>query len=134
VMPPTKSLEAALFAEIKGRVQETDLTAPMAKGPWWYYSRTVEGSQYRIYCRRPRRGASETAVEAMARTDGEQVLLDENAMAAGHDYFALGAFRVSPDHRLLAYSTDVAGDEVYTLRARDLDTGADLPDAVPNTY
>jgi oligopeptidase B len=134
LMEPTAALQESLFAEIKARVQETDLTAPTAKGPWWYYSRTVEGSQYRIYCRRSRRGPSETAVEAMARTDGEQVLLDENALAEGHDYFALGAFRVSPDHRLLAYSTDVAGDEVYTLRARDLETGADLPDEVPNTY
>ena len=134
VMAPTAVLQETLFAEIKGRIQQTDLTAPMAKGPWWYYSRTVEGGQYRIYCRRPRLGPSETAVEAMARGDGEQVLIDENELAEGHDYFALGAFGVSPDHRLLAYSTDVAGDEVYTLRVRELETGVDLPDAVPNTY
>src|SRR5207253_10504908 len=52
VMAPTAVLQETLFAEIKGRIQQTDLTAPMAKGPWWYYSRTVEGGQYRIYCRR----------------------------------------------------------------------------------
>ena len=87
--------------------------------------RTVEGQQYAIHCRRPRGGGP----------DDEQILLDENALAAGHDYFSLGGFEISPDHRLLAYSVDFTGGERYTLRFRDLETGADLADVVDDvTY
>ena len=123
VLAPVAALRDRIYKEIRGRVQETDETAPVPDGPWTYYSRTVEGSQYVIHCRRPRAGGA------------EQVLLDENALAAGHDYFSLGGFEVSPDHRILAYSTDVNGGERYTLHFRDLDTGAELPDRVDNvTY
>ena len=81
-------LRDRIFDEIKARVQETDESAPVPDGPWEYTSRTVEGSQYAIHCRRPRGEAPATA----------QVLLDENVLAAGHDYFSLGGFEVSPDH------------------------------------
>ena len=88
-----------------------------------------------MHCRRP---AGTPALPDPSRrpgTDaGEQVLLDENALAAGHDYFALGGFAVSPDHALLAYRTDVTGGERYTLRFRDLATGADLADVVDDVY
>ena len=95
----------------------------MPDGAWIYYTRTVEGQQYAIHCRRSRDGGA------------EQVLLDENDLASGHDYFSLGSFEISPDHRLLAYSTDDTGGERYTLRFRDLDHGRDLPDVVENvTY
>jgi oligopeptidase B len=123
VLAPVADLRDRIYTEIRGRVQETDETAPVPDGPWTYYTRTVEGSQYVIHCRRSRAGGA------------EQVLLDENALAAGHDYFSLGGFEVSPDHRILAYSTDVNGGERYTLHFRDLDTGAELPDRVDNvTY
>jgi oligopeptidase B len=116
----TKPLEDALFDEIKARIQETDLSVPSPWGGYWYYSRTVEGQQYPIHCRR--RGSE----------DGpEQVLLDENELAGDADFFDLGAFSVSPDHRIVAYSTDFDGDEVFTLRFRDLETGADLGDEIP---
>lgn len=122
-MAPHAELTAAVFGEIKARVQETDQTVPVRKGPWWYGSRTVEGANYPIHCR----GASrETATST--------VLLDENVEADGHDYFALGAFDVSPDHRLLAYSVDTDGSEEYVLRFRDLDTGTDLADTVERVY
>ena len=116
----TRPLEHALFDEIKARIQETDLSVPSPWGGYWYYSRTVEGQQYPIHCRR-------TGSE-----DGpEQVLLDENELAGDAEFFDLGAFSISPDHRLVAYSTDYDGDEVFTLRFRDLETGADLADEIP---
>jgi oligopeptidase B len=93
------------------------------KGDHWYYSRTVEGLQYSIRCRRT--GAEDAP---------EQILLDENVLAEGHDFFSLGAFSPSPDHRLLAYSTDYDGDEVFTIRVRDLATGEDLPDEISGAY
>ena len=123
VLAPVAPLRDRIYEEIRGRVQETDESAPVPDGPWSYVTRTVEGEQYVIHCRRPRAGGA------------EQVLLDENALAAGHDYFSLGGFEVSPDHRILAYSTDVNGGERYTLHFRNLDTGEDLPDRVDNvTY
>lgn len=133
VMGHTAEFQDALFDEIKGRIQETDMSAAVANGPWWYYTRTIEGLQYGVHCRRRRR-ADEPAAAAMADTTGEDVILDENALSTGHDYFALGAAAISPDHRLLAYSTDFEGDEVYTLRVRDLDTGTELADEIPGTY
>jgi oligopeptidase B len=117
-------LKERLFQEIKGRVQETDLSVPSRKGPWWYYTRTVEGLQYPIFCRR----------STPEDDDDEQVLLDGNELAGDSPYFALGTFEVSPDHGLLAYSTDFDGDETYTLRFKDLETGELLPDEIPNTY
>jgi oligopeptidase B len=111
-----------LFAEIRSRVQETDLSAPVRKDDWWYVHRTVEGQSYGIHCR-GRRADSAT----------DEVLLDENVEARGHDYFAVSAFDVSPDHRLLAWSSDVDGSERYTLRIRDLTIGTDLADAIPDT-
>jgi oligopeptidase B len=120
-------LREAIFGEIRARTQETDESAPARRGPWWYYTRTVEGLQYPIRCRRPRRG------EEYDEAAPEHVLLDENALAEGHAYFQLGAFEVSPDHRRVLYSVDHRGDEAFTLRIRDLDGGADLPDEIPNT-
>jgi oligopeptidase B len=117
-------LRQAIFDEIKSRTQETDLSVPARKGPWWYYSRTVEGSQYGIQCRRSDEHDEST----------EQVLVDVNEVAGDAPYLDVGAFDVSPDHRTLAYSVDFAGDEVFTLRFKDLDTGEHLPDEIPGTY
>jgi oligopeptidase B len=125
-----------IFGEIKGRTQETDLSVPSRKGGWWRYARTVEGQQYAIYCRKPA-GPGETAPpmpEDGKPLDGEQVLLDGNELAEGHDFFSLGAFSVSPDDRLLAYSVNHTGDERYTIRIKDLVTGKTLDDEIPNTF
>jgi oligopeptidase B len=125
VLEPVNSLRDRIFEEIRGRVQETDESAPVPSGAWEYTTRTVEGQQYALHCRR-RRGAE---------PEDAAVLLDENILAAGHDYFALGGFEVTPDHSVLAYSTDTTGGERYTLRFRDLMTGVNLPDVVENvTY
>ena len=126
MLAPLVPLRDRIFEEIKARVQETDESAPVAEGPWEYTSRTIEGSQYAIHCRRPR------GARSRRRRD---VVLDENVLADGHDYFALGGFEVTPDHAVLAYSVDFNGGERYTLRFRDLATGADLPDVVEDvTY
>ncbi|HVW32354.1 MAG TPA: S9 family peptidase [Acidimicrobiia bacterium] len=122
VMERLRPLEEKLYTEMVSRILETDLSVPVQHGPFLYYSRSVEGLQYPIHCRRlPAEGSA------------EQVLIDENELAEGHDYCALGALEVSPDHRLLAWSLDTEGDEDHVLRIRDLDTGADHPEAIPGT-
>lgn len=123
VMAPTKPLQDKLYAEILGRIQETDLSVPMRRDDFFYYTRTEEGKAYPIYCRK--HGNLEAA---------EEVLLDSNVLADGQEYFRLGNFAVSPNHRLLAYSTDVEGDEAYTIYVKDLANGELLPDRIANTY
>jgi oligopeptidase B len=129
-------LRAAVFDEIKRRTQETDLSVPVRKGGFWYYTRTVEGQQYGIHCRRAVRDGELDPPDTGNGTplDGEVVLLDGNQLAEGHDFFSLGTFDVSPDGRWLAYSADFAGDERFTLRIKDLTTGELLADEIPDTF
>jgi oligopeptidase B len=121
-----RDLTDAIFHEIRSRVQEDDVSAPVPHGGWFYASRTVEGLSYPIH----QRGRS--ADDATDATRAE-VVLDENIEAAGHEHFDLGAFEVTADHRRLAWAADTNGDEHYTLRIRDLHTGIDLPDVVDDT-
>jgi oligopeptidase B len=129
-------LREQVFEEIKARTQESDLSVPVRKGGWWHYARTVEGKQYAVHCRRAvRPGEVVPPIPADGQPlEGEDELLDGNELAAGHDFFSLGAFRTSPDQRWLAYSTDFSGNERFTLRVKDLATGATLPDEIPDTY
>ncbi|MDR2985572.1 MAG: S9 family peptidase [Nocardiopsaceae bacterium] len=129
-------LRDEVFGEIKGRTKETDLSVPTRRRGWWYYSRTVEGEQYAVHCRRAVRGEDERPpmTEDGLPLDGEEVLLDGNELAGDQPFFALGALSVSPDGTKLAYSTDFAGDERYTMRFKDLATGAVAPDEIPGTY
>jgi oligopeptidase B len=134
---PLEDLRQAIFDEIKTRTLETDLSVPTRRGSWWYYGRTVEGKQYGIQCRCPVADDADWTPPVLdAETDiaGEEVLLDSNVEAEGHEFFSLGAFDVSADGQLLAYSTDTVGDERYILRFKDLRTGELLPDEVPNTF
>jgi oligopeptidase B len=129
-------LRGAIFGEIKARTQETDLSVPTRKGGWWYYVRTVEGKQYAVYCRRavrPEDSGPPMSADG-SPLEGEEVLLDGNELAGDGQFFALGAYTVSPDGRLLAYSTDFAGDERFTLRVKDLVTGQTAADEIPNTF
>lgn len=130
-------LRDRLFEEIKSRVLETDLSVPWRKGAWWYYSRTEEGRSYPTHCRRPDDGRSTGSpdkVPAAGDADTtEQVLLDENALAEGHDYLSVGVLDVSPDGTRMAYAVDHAGDERHELRFRDLTTGDDDAEAIPDT-
>ena len=126
-------LRQRIFDEIKARTKETDLSVPTRRGDWWYYGRSFEGKQYSVHCRCPIAGADDWSPPVLdEHTDipGEQILLDENTEADGHDYFAVGAATVSPDANTLAYSVDVVGDERYTLRFKDLRTGEYLPDEI----
>jgi len=112
-------LREQLFEEIKGRILETDLSLPSPWGPWLYYTRTTAGDEYPRHYRCPRPADDSNTVDASA----EQLLLDPNELAAG-GFLSLGAFNVSPDHQLLAYSLDTNGEETYTLYVKDLATGA----------
>jgi oligopeptidase B len=137
VTAANQPLVDAVFSEIKSRTKETDLSVPSyATHPggsaYWYYSRTVEGSEYALYCRAPAPDRR-TPPALEGDIEGEEVLLDANAEAEGHEFFALGAFSISPDGRLLAYSVDVKGDERFTLLVKDLTTGALREDRIPDT-
>ena len=130
-------LSEAVFSEIKNRTQETDLSVPSyASHPggsaYWYYVRTLEGSEYPVYCRAPAQDRR-TPPDPERDIDGEHVLLDANVAAADHEFFSLGAFSVSLDGRLLAYSVDVVGDERFTVYVLDLETGELLPDTITDT-
>ena len=130
------SLRETVFGEIKDRTQETDLSVPVRKQGFWYYTRTVEGQQYGIHCRRAVRDGELDPPEPGdgAPLPGEQVLLDGNQLAEGHEFFSLGTFDVSPDGRWLAYSVDFTGDERFTLRVKDLSTGQLLGDEIRNVF
>jgi len=133
-------LTKAVFSEIKARTQETDLSVPTytdhadaatgEQSAFWYYTRTVEGSEYAIYCRTPATRGPGTPPDVSGEIAGEQILLDANVEADGEEFFSLGAFAVSPSGGLLAYATDTSGDERFTLRVLDLTTGALLPDVI----
>jgi oligopeptidase B len=129
-------LRETIFGEIRGRTKETDLSVPARKGGWWYYTRTVEGQQYAVHGR----SAARPGQTAPPPTDeggplpGEEILLDGNELAGDAPFFSLGAFSVSPDGRLLAYSTDFTGSERYTMRIKDLATGEIAPDEIPDTH
>lgn len=129
-------LRQQIFDEIKSRTLETDLSVPTRVRGYWYYGRSFEGRQYGASCRVPVVDPADWApprpAEA-ARPDepalpGEELLLDLDALAEGHDFFSLGGSSVSPDDRLLAYATDVVGDERYTVRVKDLTSGELLGD------
>ena len=115
----TRPLQERLFAEIKDRIKQTDSTVPYRHGPFLYYTRTEDGKEYSIHCRKP-------------SADGaEQILLDVNELARGHDYYAVGARDPSPRHDILAFAEDTRGDRVHTIRFKRLDSGEMLDDALP---
>jgi oligopeptidase B len=135
VLAPLDGLRSTLFEEMKARILETDMSVAARRGAWWYYGRTEEGKNYGIHCRRPAAGGDELPPAGEPGAD-EQILLDENVLAEGHEYFAVGTAVVSPDHSMLAYGTDTAGDERYELRFRSLDGGTPsdrAPEMVPDT-
>ncbi len=129
-------LRQQIFDEIKARTLETDLSVPVRRGDWWYYARTIEGQQYAIRCRCPIGEVDDwnpPTLDAETAIVGEQVMLDSNVEADGHEFFSLGAFSVSDDGNLLAWSVDTQGDERYTIRVKDLRTGEVLPDEITAT-
>jgi oligopeptidase B len=129
-------LRTAIFDEIKARTQETDLSVPYRKGGWWYYTRTVEGQQYAVQCRRAVAPGDTTPPMRAdgGPLDGEEVLLDGNELAGESMFFALGTYDVSPDGTQLAYSTDYEGSERFTVRVKDLATGQVAADEIPGAF
>jgi len=124
VLGPIEDLRRRVFAELKARMQESDASAPIRRDDWWYYTRILEGQQYPVQCRRPVGDADRRfPIDPSDPPADEQVILDMNELAEGHDYLSLGGAAVSPDHRLLAYLVDTSGAEVFELRIRDLATG-----------
>jgi oligopeptidase B len=115
-MAGTVGLQSTLYKEMLSHIKETDESVPYRKGGWWYSTRTVEGLQYPIHCRR-------SALDA-----DEVVFLDVNKLAEGQAFMAVGGIAVSPDGWLMAYSTDNTGFRQYTLHVRDLRTGEELAD------
>ena len=117
VMAPTEALQETLFDEIKGRIKQTDMSVPYREGDYTYHTRYEDGREYPIYCRAP-----------VGDDGGEQVLLDVNLLAEGHDFCQVSGRQVSPDQRLLAYGTDLEGRRIHTIRIKDLTTGETLGD------
>jgi oligopeptidase B len=119
VMKHTQNLQEKLYQEMVSRIKETDMEVPVKWDRYYYYSRTEEGKQYPIYCRK------EGSLEA-----SEEILLDVNQLAEGTQYFHLGDYVPSPDHNLLAYVFDTTGGERFTLRVKDLQSGKLYPDVI----
>lgn len=120
-LPRSGGLRERLVDELKARIPERDQSAPVQRGGYWYYTRVEPGREYPLYCRRP--GSMDSA---------EEILLDQNQLAEGQPFCALGAFEVSPDQRLLAYLLDNTGSEIYTLYVKDLASGELLPERIGN--
>jgi oligopeptidase B len=126
-MAPLKELQDELYREMLSHIKQTDVSVPYRDGAWWYYSRTEEGLQYGIHCRKRATAADITGPAADA---AEEVVLDGNKLAEGHSFFAFGATDITDDGRWLAYSTDTTGFRQYTLHIKDLETGETLAGTV----
>ena len=134
-------LRDAIFEEIKGRTQQTDMSVPSRRGAWWYFNRTIAGEQYPIMCRVPAQTEGSVAeryeppvVQPGQPLDGEQVVLDCNEFARDMAFFSLGSFQVTRDGTLLTFGVDDSGDERYTQYFKNLDTGEFLPETLEDIF
>ena len=119
----TRALEDTIYAEIVSRIQQNDTSPPVFFRGYWHYTRTVEGLEYDIYCRR-----------AGSMDAPEEIELDGNELAKGHEYFEIGYVDRTPDQNVIAYAIDYTGKELHHLRFRDVRTGADLDDQLEGVY
>lgn len=137
VMAPLKPVEDRLYEEIVGRIKQDDSSIPARERGWWYYARYEAGKDYPIHARREDGpGVDAISIQrANERGDfsGEQVLLDVNALAEGKDYYAIGAYEISPDNTTMAWADDTNGRRQYTFRFRNLATGEDYPEQITGT-
>ena len=122
VLKPTEALQTKLFDEIVGRIKKDDESVPYFKNGYWYYSRYEKGKEYAINCRK-----KETLEAA------EQILIDANKQAEGHEYYRLGSYQISPDNKLMAYSEDFVSRNIFTIKIKNLETGELLPNELTNT-
>jgi len=120
-MKDQQPLVETLFQEMKGRVKEDESTVPQKDGDWIYWEKFDQGAQYRQHYRRAVAGGA------------DQLILDENKLAEGKEYFLLEELSISPNGRLMAYAYDDNGSERFEIHVRDLESGEDLPDVIPNT-
>ncbi|MEO6589682.1 MAG: oligopeptidase B, partial [Pyrinomonadaceae bacterium] len=118
-MNPHKKFVDNLYKEMIGRIKQDDTSVPYKKGNYWYFNKTEEGKQYPVYLRSKTRDGK-----------NEEVLLDQNELAKGLEYFAIGHFEISEDDNILAFSTDNTGYRQYTLQFKDLRTGKMLSDKI----
>ena len=143
VMAPLSGLRDQLYDEMLSHMKQTDVSVPFRDGSWWYLTRTEEGKQYAIHCRKPATDAgcpTFGAASSRLRWDTtnpnersapeEQIILDGNQLAESYAFFAIGATDITSDGRWLAYSTDTTGFRQYTLRIKNLETGETLAGAV----
>ncbi len=119
-MAHREGLEEALFEEIRGRIKQTDLSVPYKLDDYFYYTRFEEGKEYPLYCRKLR------TLEA-----DEELMLDVNVLAEGHEYCSVGGLAISFGQGILAYAVDTQGRRIYTIRFKDLGSGETLPDMIP---
>ncbi len=131
-----KPLENQLFEEIKTRIEETDISVPVRRGTWWYFERSREGLNYPISCRVPARtdDATPPLIDPLQTLPDEQIILDENREAEGHDFLSVGVFDVSPNDNWVAVGTDFDGDERHRVTIRSLTGGESLPEALDDVY
>ncbi len=122
VMAPTKALQDQIYQEIIGRIKQTDQSVPVRDNGYWYITRVEEGKEYPVYSRKKDVAGAE-----------EEVLLDVNQMAEGHDYYHIGGRAVSPDNRFLAYGEDKVSRRIYTIRIKDLESDTLLDLEIPQT-
>ena len=128
-MKPTEAFQAKLYAELLGRIKETDLSVPYRQGGYFYYSRTEKGKQYPIYCRKKATGGAQGSPPPGFEAP-EEVMIDVNALARGERFMSVGDLEVSDDGNRLAYTTDNVGFREYRLHVKDLATGSDFPETV----
>lgn len=126
VMKPTEELQKAIFNEIKSRTKETDTSVPFFDRCWWYFARTYEGRAYSSY----HRVRADSRPDPDVVTDGEQLLFDQNVLAEGHEFFSTAGFEVSPDGRMLALAFDIEGDERFTIRIMEIESGEVIDEAI----
>ncbi len=122
ILKPTKQLQDKLFAELKGRIKESDESVPYKSNGYFYYNRFEAGKEYPIFCRK------KETLDAP-----EEIMLDVNILAEGHSYFQVGGLNVSPDNKLLAYGVDTVSRRKYTIYVKNLETGELLTESIPNT-
>jgi oligopeptidase B len=119
VMKHTEALQEKLFEEIKGRIKQDDRSVPYRHDEYFYYTRQEDGKEYDIYCRK--KGSLDSL---------EQIILNVNTLAEGHDFCQVAGIDASPDHSILAYGVDTVGRRFYTLHFKDMNTGTSLPDLI----
>jgi oligopeptidase B len=121
VMAETETFQNTLFEEMKGRIKEDDSSVPAPDGHFAYYTRYITGGQHPLFCQRQKEGGD------------DRVLIDGNKLAEPHAYFKIGGVSHSPDHSMVAYSSDTNGSEYYAVRVLDIETGQELGEPIPDT-